>query len=107
MWSQMYFFECASVVATQQLYEQTHPGHVPLPFADVIGGLLGEHPLLEHVVERMDGAQLQTLLLVKHVSFAHTKALCTHEHRRGAPLTDTHEHSQRTVYSRVKRTITQ
>lgn len=43
----------------------------PLPFADVIGRLLGEHPLLEHVVECMDGAQLQSLLLMKHFSFAH------------------------------------
>lgn len=45
----------------------------PLPFANVIGRLLGKHPLLEHVVERMDGTQLQSLLLMKHFSFAHTK----------------------------------
>lgn len=44
----------------------------PLPFADIIGRLLGKHPLLEHVVERMDGTQLQSLLLMKHFSFAHT-----------------------------------
>lgn len=43
----------------------------PLPFADVIGRLLGEHPLLEHVVECMNSAQLQSLLLMKHFSFAH------------------------------------
>lgn len=48
-----------------------HHTDVALPFADVIGGLLGEHPLLEHVVESMDGAQLQSLLLMKHFSFAH------------------------------------
>ena len=47
---------------------------LPVPFADVIGCLLGEHPLLEHVVECMNRAQLQSLLLMKHFSFAHTNA---------------------------------
>lgn len=44
---------------------------VTLPLADVIGCLLGEHPLLEHVVEGMDGTELQSLLLMKNISFAH------------------------------------
>lgn len=48
-----------------------HKAFLLLPFADVIGRLLGEHPLLEHVVECMDSAQLQSLLLMKHFSFAH------------------------------------
>ena len=42
------------------------------PFADVVRRLLGEHPLLQHVVQGMDGAQLQSLLLMENLAFVHT-----------------------------------
>lgn len=42
------------------------------PLADVVGSLLGEYSLLEHVVESMDSTQLQSLLFVENFSFAHT-----------------------------------
>lgn len=59
---------------------------IGLPFTDVIGRLLGKHPLLEHVVERMYGAQLQALLLVKHLPVAHTKTSNTHRERERKKL---------------------
>lgn len=57
-----------------------------LPFTDVVSRLLGKHSLLEHIVERVDGAQLQPLLLVKHLGLAHTTAFKhTHERQQDQP----------------------
>lgn len=53
---------------------------VTLPFTDVIGCLLGEHPLLEHIVEGMNCAQLQSLLLMKDFSFTHSNDYHAHTH---------------------------
>lgn len=58
-----------------------HP-EAALPFAYIVGCLFGKHPLLEHVVECVNCAQLQSLLLMKHLSFAHTKASQTNEKSR-------------------------
>lgn len=41
------------------------------PLADVICRLLGEHLFLQNVVQSMNGAQLQSLLLMEYLSFAH------------------------------------
>lgn len=59
--------------------------NVTLPFADVIGCFFGEHPLLEHVVECMNRAQLQSLLLMKHFSVAHANAKQTQAQGKKAP----------------------
>lgn len=57
-----------------QMLNSVHCWISTLPFADVIGCLFGEHPLLEHVVEGVNGTQLQPLLLMKHLSFTHSNA---------------------------------
>lgn len=57
-----------------QMHKLAHCQISTLPLADVIGCLFGKHPLLEHVVEGMNGAQLQPLLLMEHFSFTHSNA---------------------------------
>lgn len=64
---------CSSVGQVQ--LSRTGPAQqrqVRSPLADVVRTLLGEHPLLEHVVQCVDGAQLQSLLLMENLSFVHT-----------------------------------
>lgn len=47
------------------------------PLADVVCSLLGEDSFLQDVVERMDGAQLQSLFLMEDLQPTHPPSFTT------------------------------